>query len=63
MDEVDRILLNDAQTSGGLLIALDSSRLPELQSRLEQAGAPVTAAVIGKITEGADGVIEVVQHG
>ena len=63
VDEVDRILLNDAQTSGGLLIALDSSRLPELQSRLEQAGAPVTAAVIGEITEGADGVIEVVQHG
>ena len=30
IDQVDRVLMNDAQTSGGLLIALDSSRQRDL---------------------------------
>jgi selenide,water dikinase len=59
VEQVDRILLNDAQTSGGLLIAIDSSGLGGLLSRLGEAGSPVTAAVIGEITESPTGVVEV----
>ncbi|MSR07226.1 MAG: selenide, water dikinase SelD [Gemmatimonadetes bacterium] len=57
--EADRILLNDAQTSGGLLIAVDSSRTDELVRALRKIGEPVTAAVIGEITAGPVGTIEV----
>jgi selenide, water dikinase len=59
---VDRILLNDAQTSGGLLLAVDSSRVRDLVSLLERQGRPVTAAVIGEITAGPPGTLEVTSH-
>jgi selenide,water dikinase len=58
MDEVDRFLLCDAQTSGGLLFAVAPARFKDLVSGL--AGAGVTAAAIGELVAGAEGRIEVV---
>jgi selenide,water dikinase len=58
VSETDRILLNDAQTSGGLLIAVDSSRAGGLIQALRKEGT-LTAAEIGEITEGRDGIVEV----
>ena len=55
--EARRLLLADAQTSGGLLMAVPPELLPELLVRLENA-APV-AAVIGEIEEGTPGRIQV----
>jgi selenide,water dikinase len=55
--EADRLLLCDAQTSGGLLFAVESSRCEELLSGL--AGAGVSAGVIGELTAGPEGRIEV----
>ncbi len=56
--ESDRVLLNDAQTSGGLLIAVDSSRAGELVKALRKEGT-LEAAEIGEITDGRDGIVEV----
>jgi selenide,water dikinase len=47
--EVDRLILSDAQTSGGLLIAVDPARSDRLLGALLARG--VTAAVIGEVTE------------
>jgi selenide,water dikinase len=57
MPEARRLLLTDAQTSGGLLLAVPEDNLPELLRRVEKA-APV-AAVIGEIEEGPPGRIQV----
>jgi selenide,water dikinase len=57
---LDRLLLADAQTSGGLLIAVDSARAEDLVTALVRAGSPVTAAVIGEIVPGRPGTIGVV---
>lgn len=51
-----KIMLCDAQTSGGLLISVTQARLPELLSRLEAAGV-TTRAVVGEITQGPEGKI------
>jgi selenide,water dikinase len=57
LDEPRRLVLFDAQTSGGLLIAVDPVQTSELLEKLATAG--VTAARrIGEIVEG-DGRIEV----
>jgi selenide, water dikinase len=56
--ELTRSLLCDAQTSGGLLIAVDSERMPELLELLVAEG--LTAAVIGELLAGEAGRIEVV---
>jgi selenide, water dikinase len=53
-----RILLSDAQTSGGLLIALSRERADLLQARLEACGAG--AWRIGDLVEGAPGTIQIV---
>lgn len=53
-----RVLLFDAQTSGGLLIAVDSNRVSPLLAALEREGTPV-AARIGRITRGVAGAITV----
>lgn len=45
----ERILLADAQTSGGLLLSVRKSRLPKVLRVLENARTPC-AAVIGRIT-------------
>lgn len=52
-----RILLADAQTSGGLLMAVPPDALDDLIARLE--GAAPAAAVIGEVTDGAGGTISV----
>ena len=57
----DRILLTDAQSSGGLLIDVDSSRAGELVASLRRVGGHTTAAVIGEITSGPAGTIEVTE--
>jgi len=57
MPEARRLLLTDAQTSGGLLLAVPEDDLPELLRRMEKA-APV-ASVIGEIEEGPPGRIQV----
>ena len=58
MPEARRLLLADAQTSGGLLIAAPEAALPELLRRLD--GKAPFAAVIGTIEEGPAGRIQVV---
>jgi selenide,water dikinase len=52
-----RTLLGDAQTSGGLLIAVPAERADELLAALE--GAAPARARIGEVVEGAPGAISV----
>ena len=47
-DETRRVLLTDAQTSGGLLLCVTETNLEKVLSVLRKAGSP-SAAVIGKI--------------
>jgi selenide,water dikinase len=47
-DEAHRILLTDAQTSGGLLLCVLEANLEKVLSILQKTGAR-SAAVIGKI--------------
>ncbi len=56
--EADRILLADAQTSGGLLIAVAADRADRLCAALGREATPA-AAVIGRITAGAAGTMVV----
>ena len=56
--EADRVLLCDAQTSGGLLIALPQRDTPALVAALEKEGAPA-AAVIGRVVTGRPGTMTV----
>jgi selenide,water dikinase len=58
LGEVDRILLADAQTSGGLLIAVSPTRVDQLCEQLAQAGT-LTQAVIGEVVAGPAGMIDV----
>lgn len=51
IDEIDRLVLTDAQTSGGLLIAVAPERAEKLREELIRLGAPA-AADIGTIVEG-----------
>jgi len=53
-----RVLLFDAQTSGGLLIAVDPDRASALVATLEREGTPA-AARIGRLTRGVAGAITV----
>ena len=53
-----RLLLNDAQTSGGLLISVAGERAGALVSALHGGGV-VSAAVVGEVTEKAGFVVEV----
>jgi selenide, water dikinase len=48
IDEVSRLVLCDAQTSGGLVIAVEPARAPALVSALERAGT-ACARVIGRV--------------
>ena len=54
----DRLLLCDAQTSGGLLISVPEARLSQLLSALESRGVD-TRAVVGSVTNGAPGQVRV----
>lgn len=58
IDDVLRVLLGDAQTSGGLLISVAQSRVEELLALLRAAGTPA-AAVVGELAEGVPGRIVV----
>ncbi len=55
LPEAERLLLADAQTSGGLLIALPTRRSEELMKALDVRG--VQASRIGDLTEGPPGRI------
>lgn len=48
-EEAERTLLSDAQTSGGLLIAVDAAKAGELVAVLQAAATPA-AAIVGEIT-------------
>jgi selenide,water dikinase len=50
VDARARLILADAQTSGGMLIAVPSARLPRLQAALREAGD--FAARIGEVRDG-----------
>lgn len=50
VDEALRLVLSDAQTSGGLLIAIAPDRLDDLVRALQDAG--ILAAAIGRVREG-----------
>lgn len=57
IDDVTRILLADAQTSGGLLMAVPAGKATAVLAELD--GRAPAAAVIGEIREGEPGTIEV----
>ena len=57
--KVDRLVLCDAQTSGGLLIAVPAASESALVKELEDRGVPA-AAVVGEVVAGDAGAIEVV---
>ena len=59
LTEEDRLLLCDAQTSGGLLISVPSENRDKLVVALDEAEVPVVA-VIGEITAGPEGRVSVV---
>jgi len=48
IDEIDQMMLCDAQTSGGLLVAIEPERAPEFEEALR--AAPYRPALIGTIT-------------
>jgi selenide,water dikinase len=58
LDEIDRLLLCDAQTSGGLLIAVPPEGEETLLAELERHRTPVRA-VLGEIVAGEPGRISV----
>jgi selenide, water dikinase len=51
VDDAARLLMCDAQTSGGLLMAVSPDRVTELQDQLRARHAPA-GAVIGEVTDG-----------
>jgi selenide, water dikinase len=58
LEEADRILCADAQTSGGLLLAVPPENEARMLDALRQEGTPA-AAVVGKIVQGNTGQITV----
>jgi selenide,water dikinase len=58
VDEATRVLLCDAQTSGGLLLAVPAERAGALVAALKKEGTPA-AARIGRVTAGPPGAIQV----
>ena len=59
VDDVLRLLLADAQTSGGLLLAVAPDREAELIADLQRRGTPAAAA-IGTLVAGEPGSLEIV---
>lgn len=60
VDPVVRTILCDAQTSGGLLIAVAADAVDALVEALKREGAP-SAAVVGRITDRGSTTVEVVR--
>lgn len=58
LSEADRLLLCDAQTSGGLLLSVPAPRLDALLAALEQQGV-ATRAVVGEVTAGPPGRLQI----
>jgi selenide,water dikinase len=58
IDEASELILCDAQTSGGLLIAVAPDRVDALVASLRRAATP-TARVVGSLSPGAAGSIRV----
>ncbi|USB31621.1 selenide, water dikinase SelD [Paenibacillus sp. YPG26] len=58
LDQIDRYILCDAVTSGGLLISVDADQSDSLLKELIAAG--VEAAIIGEVTEDHPGQIQVI---
>ena len=58
IDATTRVLLADAQTSGGMLIAVAPDRVDALVAALRREGTPV-AVVIGRVVSGTPGRISV----
>jgi selenide,water dikinase len=58
LDETDRILLADAQTSGGLLLAVAPERAADLLAALRAKGVPA-AEVVGRFTEDGPGRLHI----
>jgi selenide, water dikinase len=58
IDKVSQLVLCDAQTSGGLLIAVEPSRAETLVRELEQRGTPARA-IVGRLDDGPAGRIRV----
>jgi selenide, water dikinase len=58
LSELQRLILCDAQTSGGLLMAVPADRVAALDAALRAELAPA-AAVIGHVTDGAAGSIRI----
>jgi selenide,water dikinase len=56
LTEPERMLCVDAQTSGGLLLAVPADRVPDVVASLQLEGTPA-AAVIGCIIDGPPGAI------
>lgn len=56
IDETTRLVLSDAQTSGGLLIAVPKEKSEELRRRLEEKKTPASS-LIGEIVEDEKGRI------
>ena len=56
------MLLADAQTSGGLLAAVDPSQVDVVLTELAVAGTPA-AALIGEVTDGVAGRISLQEGG
>ena len=59
IDRVERLLLADAQTSGGLLFAVPPDASTRALAELEARATPA-CAVVGELLEGPAGDIEVV---
>jgi selenide,water dikinase len=59
VEEVQVRVLADAQTSGGLLIAVDSQQASALLERLEQRGVG-TRALVGRVVHASDAAVQVV---
>ena len=61
MGEDVRLVLSDAQTSGGLLIAVGKAKSKEMLRRLSETKGVLAAARIGEVTAGPAGKIRVVR--
>jgi selenide,water dikinase len=59
VSENERLLLADAQTSGGLLLCVPADREAELLAELERRGT-AASSVIGEVLDGEPGHIEVI---
>ena len=60
LTDEDKLLLCDAQTSGGLLMSVPADRVDALVKSLAEEGAPC-AAVVGNVTDGPAGSIKAIK--